>query len=149
MSSLFSDALSKVTKVFAEGEAVIEATYTNLVKIFPGLAGTAEAEKSALKQQLSNAFAFSDTELAPRWADGVSMVESACDTLVMGATHGAAAVALPIINVGLSMGFNLMRAAIDHAEAEAKAKWALPAPTSNAMPSLGVAGQAAVAALTK
>lgn len=144
MSNLFSNILSGVTKTFAEVEQAIEATWSKVASAFPVLAADEQAAVSALKQQASNAFSFVDTYLAPKYADAVSMAESAADTLVMAMTHGAAGPALPLLDVSISQGFALLHAALDHAEAEAKAVFALPPPTSSAVPT--VAGVASAVA---
>lgn len=146
MSTLFSSILSRVTTSFEEAATVATSTWGKLTTIFPVLKADEAAAVSALKQQISNAFAFADTSLAPRYADAVSMIESGADTLVMSMTHGVAAPAIELINVGMTQGFALLHAALDHAEAEAKAKWGLPLPTSAAQPTVAGVGAAVAAA---
>lgn len=133
-TDLFSRILTGVEKTFAVAASEVEGIWSRATTIFPFLKTEEQAAVSALKQQLSNAFAFADTELAPKYADAVSMAESAADTLVMSMTHGLAAPGLPLLNVGISQGFALLHAALDHAEAAAKAALALPPPTSAGVP---------------
>lgn len=142
MSNLFSSILAKGIVLWNDAEQAIDSVWEKAAAAFPTLAADEKAVVANLKQQASNAFAFVDTELAPRYVDAVSMAESAGDTMIMALTHGAAGPALPLVNVGISQGFALLHAALDHAEAEAKAKFALPAPTSSAAPSLTAAAWA-------
>lgn len=146
LPNLFSDIFNKVTTAFHQAEAVVEDTYEKLVKVVPGVEAFVDAEKSALKQQVSNAFNWVDSEISAHYADGVSMVESACDTLLVRMTGGAALPAVPLVNMAITDGFALLRAVIDHKEAAAKAAMALPAPNSSAAPSVGGVLTAAVTA---
>jgi hypothetical protein len=147
VSNLFSSILSGLEKDYDVVKAAIETTWTKATTAFPILKTDAAAAISALKQQASNAFAFADTELAPKYADAVSMAESAADTLVMSLTGGVAAPAIPLFNVGVTQGFALLHAALDHAEAAAKATFALPPPTSSAQPTVAGVGAAVASAV--
>jgi hypothetical protein len=147
LPNLFSSILTKVETSFQAVAKVVEDDYAKLLMIFPGMAHVVDAEKSALKQQLSNAFAFVDTALMPHYADATSMVESAADTMLIRITGGVAVPAIPLVNVGLEQGFALLHAVLDHKEAQIKAALNLPVPTSAVMPTATVVGQAAAAAL--
>lgn len=146
LPNLFSRIFSGAVKTFHEAEAEVEALYQGAVKVFPPLAVVVDAEKSALKQQISNAFSWADTELNAHYGDAVSMVESAADTFVVGATGGQALPAVPILNASITNGFALLRSVLDHKEAAARAAMLLPAATSSAAPSFAGVGAAAVQA---
>lgn len=125
MTNLLSRIYSGAVADFKAAETEVEATWAKIA-VLPGVKPIEDAAQSALKQELSNAFAFIDTDLAPHFADGVSMVESACDTGLLAFSHGAVAPAIPAINGGMTLFFNQLRAVIDNAEAEAKVKFNLP-----------------------
>ncbi len=151
MSDLFSRIYAGAVADFHAAETEAEVLWAKLEGI-PGVKPVEEGVKSALKQQLSNGFAFVDTDLKPHFADGVSMVESACDTGLLAFSHGAVTPFVPAVNAGITLFFNQLRAVIDHAEADAKVKFNLPTPTSSAAPTVagveGAVGDAAAAALT-
>lgn len=147
MSTLFGDIFAKVTTDFQKAEAIIEKVWANVVKVVPVLQTDAAAAVSALKQQASNAFAYVDTELAPHFADATSMVESAADTLIMGLTKGYGGPLLPLANVGISQGFAILHAALDHAEAEAKSKFDLPPVKTDAQPTVAAVTTAVAEAI--
>jgi len=132
MSDLFSSILSGATTEFHVAEQAIEDTWAKATAAFPELKSLEAGAVKELKQLASDAFSIVDTDLAPRYADAVSMAESAADTLVMALTHGQAAPGLPWLNLGLTKGFDLLRAALAHAEIDAKAKYGLPPPDADA-----------------
>jgi hypothetical protein len=146
MANLFSRIFNGAVTLFDNAAAEVEADYAKLIKVFPGIAPVAAAEVGALKQQLSNAFAFVDTELKPHYADATSMVESAADTLILGLTKGVAAPAIPAVNVAMTSGFALLHAVLDKAEVEAKAALQLPPPTAATPPTVASIGNAAASA---
>lgn len=142
LPNLFSAILTKAVGAFHEVETVVEDGYAKLLTVFPGLANVVDAEKSAIKQQLSNAFSYVDTDLMPHYADATSMVESAADTLAVRLTNGLAVPAIPLLNVGIEKGFALLHAVLTLKEAQLKAAMQLPPPTTSALPTASVVGQA-------
>ena len=146
LPNLFSDIFNKTLAFFHQAEAVVDNTYAGLVKVMPSVEHVVSAEASAMKQQVSNAFNWVDTEVAAHYADGVSMVESACDTLLVRVTGGVALPAVPLVNTAIEDGFAILRAVIDHKEAAAKAAMSLPPATSAAQPTLAGVATAAVTA---
>lgn len=146
MPDLLSSVIAGVKKDFAEGEAFIEQTWDKAVAAFPPLAAVAAAGKSAAKQALSNAFAFADMNLDPRFSDAVSMAESAGDTVAMAMTHGAVAPAIPALNAMATLVFGQLHAALHLAEADFRAKLQLPPPTADSAPTIAGLETAAASA---
>ena len=141
-NNLFSNIYNKAVTEFRQAEGVIDGIVLK-AETLPGVKVIENAVVSSVKQEISNALAFVDTELAPHFGDAVSMVESAIDTglLAFGATVGPAGEVVikavtPGVNAGATMLFNQLRAVIDHAEADFKVNANLPAPTSAAQPTV-------------
>lgn len=146
--SLFSNIFNGIVKDFQSAAPIVEGVWKKAVSVIPTLEKDAEAGVSALKQQVSNAFAWADTQSSPVFADATSMVESAADTLVMGLTLGLATPAIPLVNAGIEQGFALLHAVLDHAEASVKSQLSLPPPTSAAKPTVTGAVAAVTGAVT-
>lgn len=126
--TLFSNIFNKTTKTFSDAAAQLQANWDKIVAKNPMLKPVADVAVSVGKQQISNAFAFVDTSLDPHYAEFVSAVETASNTLITSLTKGLATPALPFIDVLVTKGLDLGHAALHAAEAQAKADWALPAP---------------------
>lgn len=88
--------------------------------------------QAVVKQGASNALAFADTELAPHLGEATAAVETAADALLLKATGGAAAPAVPFVNSGIEQAIAVLKSALDAKELEWKAK--LQAPTASAAP---------------
>lgn len=127
MSDLFSRIWAKAVDGFKEAEAEVDKVKADLAMI-PGVKQMEDTVQSAIKQQLSNAIGFADTELAARAPDVMSMGESAVDTWVMAVTHGLAAPAIPGVNALLTLGEEQLVALIRHNFADARVKLNAPAP---------------------
>lgn len=135
MSNLFSRLWQKVVTTFSAAEAEVDKVQAALAAI-PGVKQLEDIDASAIKQQVSNALAFAGTEIGAMAPDVVSMAESAVDTWVMGITHGVAAPAIPGLNALMTMGEEHLVAVIRAQFADARVKLNLPAPTSEAAPTL-------------
>lgn len=84
--------------------------------------------QSVVKQGASNALAFADTELGQHYGEATAAVESAVDALMLKATGGVAAPAVPFVNAGIEQAIGVLKSALDAKELEWKAK--LQAPTA-------------------
>lgn len=146
MSDLFSRAWAKVEGGFQALASEVDAVKAKLETV-PGVKQMEDAVGSAIKQQLSNAVAFADTEIAERAPDVISMTESAVDTWVMAVTHGVATPAVPGLNAMMTLGEEQLVAVIRQGFAEARVKLNLPPATSAAAPTASGTVAAVVAAL--
>lgn len=80
-----------------------------------------------VKQGASNALALADTELGTHLGQATSAVEAAADSLLLAATGGVAAPAVPLVNAGIEQAIRVLKSALDAKELEWKAKLTTPA----------------------
>lgn len=83
--------------------------------------------QNVVKQGASNALALADTELGQHLGEATSVVEGAADTLLLKATGGVAAPAVPFMNAGIEQAIGILKSALDAKELEWKAKLQTPA----------------------
>lgn len=127
--SILSDLIHKRI-TFTQAATEIGSWFKNDIShLDPTVQADIASAVSKAKQAASNAVQLADTWVAPHLADATNAVEAAADALLLKATAGVAAPAIPLVNDGLSLLGQALKDQID--VSVAKARGALVTPTAN------------------